>query len=329
MQNYFKNVKFDWLQASGEQYLNIDEDDEVFQYPLPPEEGHVSANILKTSHGVTVYKADHNYNSDQLGSKFSLANISGEFNTDTLMIGISSGADIKHLEHFPPCQVTYGANITIFRNASYYEFEAIHETKQPFVATYVSIPHASLDLLVGHTFREKILSNLGLTASPAIVTRQIPIRINKILQAAISPHLTGSMKKLYAQAKVLEYLCELVEYIESQKDKLSPLKKQIMAVYDLYDYLCNLEGKIPGLAELAGKTGMNVKTLNAMFTNEFGLPIHRFVTRHRMEQAHSAIQETSIALKILAGRLGYSHVNHFISAFKREFGYPPGQLRKI
>jgi len=33
-------------------------------------------------------------------------------------------------------------------------------------------------------------------------------------------------------------------------------------------------------------------------------------------------------MKVLAARLGYSHVNHFIAAFKKKFGYPPGSLRK-
>ena len=33
-------------------------------------------------------------------------------------------------------------------------------------------------------------------------------------------------------------------------------------------------------------------------------------------------------VKQLADRLGYSHVNHFINAFRRQYGYPPGQLRR-
>jgi AraC-like DNA-binding protein len=33
-------------------------------------------------------------------------------------------------------------------------------------------------------------------------------------------------------------------------------------------------------------------------------------------------------MKVIAERLGYSHVNHFITALKRKFGYPPGSVRK-
>jgi AraC-like DNA-binding protein len=32
-------------------------------------------------------------------------------------------------------------------------------------------------------------------------------------------------------------------------------------------------------------------------------------------------------MKVLAERLGYSHVNNFIHAFSKRFGYSPGSLR--
>jgi AraC-like DNA-binding protein len=35
-----------------------------------------------------------------------------------------------------------------------------------------------------------------------------------------------------------------------------------------------------------------------------------------------------VSFRSAATRLGYSHVNHFISAFKRKFGYSPGSLRR-
>lgn len=38
--------------------------------------------------------------------------------------------------------------------------------------------------------------------------------------------------------------------------------------------------------------------------------------------------ETGLPMKVLASRLGYSHVNNFINAFKNRFGYSPGSLRR-
>jgi AraC-like DNA-binding protein len=52
------------------------------------------------------------------------------------------------------------------------------------------------------------------------------------------------------------------------------------------------------------------------------------MTDHRLAQAHALLQTEQISMKVLAARLGYSHVNHFIAAFRKKFGYPPGSLRK-
>jgi hypothetical protein len=61
---------------------------------------------------------------------------------------------------------------------------------------------------------------------------------------------------------------------------------------------------------------------------EYGASVYNFVTDHRLNQVHASIIASTTPLKTLAARLGYSHVNHFIVAFKRKFGYPPGSLRK-
>jgi len=58
------------------------------------------------------------------------------------------------------------------------------------------------------------------------------------------------------------------------------------------------------------------------------MTIHRFMIKQRLHEAHDIILETSMPLKSLSFNLGYSHVNHFITAFKREFAYSPGSLRK-
>jgi len=48
----------------------------------------------------------------------------------------------------------------------------------------------------------------------------------------------------------------------------------------------------------------------------------------RLNEAYVAIRDSDVALKVLASRLGYSHVNHFNRAFRCKFGHPPGQLRR-
>ena len=99
-------------------------------------------------------------------------------------------------------------------------------------------------------------------------------------------------------------------------------------IRDLHEYLMQLDGRLPTLSELAKDFGLSARQLNMEFSTEYGQSVFAFVTAHRLEQAHVALQQTALPMKTIAGRLGYSHVNHFITAFRRKFGYPPGSLRR-
>lgn len=96
----------------------------------------------------------------------------------------------------------------------------------------------------------------------------------------------------------------------------------------LRQQLMNTSGKLPTLKELATAYGVTAAKLNDEFEACYGMKIFPYITQYRIKQAHAAILNTSIPLKTLASRYGYSHVNHFITAFRKHYGYPPGELRK-
>jgi AraC-like DNA-binding protein len=73
--------------------------------------------------------------------------------------------------------------------------------------------------------------------------------------------------------------------------------------------------------------GISVRRLNNEFAGEYGVPIYAFISEWRLNAAYLAIHDSDIALKTLAERLGYAYVN-FNAAFKKQFGHPPGQLRR-
>jgi AraC-like DNA-binding protein len=52
------------------------------------------------------------------------------------------------------------------------------------------------------------------------------------------------------------------------------------------------------------------------------------MSARRLNAADLAVRDSEVALKVLANRLGYAHVNHFNRAFRRKFGHPPGRRRR-
>jgi DNA-binding response OmpR family regulator len=99
-------------------------------------------------------------------------------------------------------------------------------------------------------------------------------------------------------------------------------------VQALHEFLMQMDGKIPTINELASQFGLSARNLNEVFMHEYGHSINSFVTDYRLTQAHTILVESDIPMKQVAAWLGYSHVNHFITAFKRKFGYSPGTLRR-
>ncbi|WP_295436479.1 response regulator [uncultured Thiodictyon sp.] len=106
--------------------------------------------------------------------------------------------------------------------------------------------------------------------------------------------------------------------VTSSRDKVRALR----------DYLIGVTGKVPTLAGLAGQFGLSLRRCNDVFTQEYGSSIAAYVSGYRLERAREAVLTTNVPLKVIAERLGYTHVNHFNAAFSRRFGYPPGALRK-
>ena len=96
----------------------------------------------------------------------------------------------------------------------------------------------------------------------------------------------------------------------------------------IYEQLVNTKGKLPTMEELATQYGCSIRNLNTEFSAEYGQTVMEYITEHRFKLAHDTISQTTIPLKKLAEQLGYSHVNHFINAFGKRFGYAPGSLRK-
>jgi len=82
----------------------------------------------------------------------------------------------------------------------------------------------------------------------------------------------------------------------------------------------------PTLPELARRAGTSVSALRKGFKAAFGLPVAAYIRKRKLEQAHQCL-ERGLSVSEVANRFAYTSAANFATAFKRQFGYPPGQLR--
>ncbi|NIS35901.1 MAG: helix-turn-helix transcriptional regulator [Actinobacteria bacterium] len=74
--------------------------------------------------------------------------------------------------------------------------------------------------------------------------------------------------------------------------------------------------------------GLSAFHLCRVFRRHAGTTIHRYLTRVRLRAALARLEGGSPDLAMLALELGFFHQSHFTEAFRREYGSPPGALRR-
>jgi AraC-like DNA-binding protein len=82
------------------------------------------------------------------------------------------------------------------------------------------------------------------------------------------------------------------------------------------------------LPDIASQTGMSVSTLQRVFRDCYGRTVMEFARVRRLEMARELLDREGLSVGEVAQRAGYSSPANFATAFHREFGYPPSQVKE-
>lgn len=196
----------------------------------------------------------------------------------------------------------------------------------------LSLDDASLSECLGEEMAEEFLATLRPKQNTPTAAMRIPLDLSSADPSGAPLQSTEDLRQLQIQARVFEYLGLAANHLLARKvEEKDPQKygvtRRALLARRVHEEIMRHDGKIPSLDVLARRYRVSVTTLNNGFREVFGKTIGVYVNEHRLNKARVALVETDIAMKTLAARLGYSHVNHFITAFKRQFGCSPGSLR--
>lgn len=301
---------------------------QIVAMPIPPEVGHGYLERLPLADGFSLLRGVHRFRPQMDSRLIALAEFDFQFPEVMLAIQTVKGGILRHQERYPPAELIYRPGHDFFRRAERFHVTPWIDTASNSDMTALILTEDVLRELLDPPLAERLIQRLGLDPAPMVRVRPMPLAISGLLQTAMSTQVRGPLRRLFAQAKVLEYLGALMAHVELTEPETRPGGLNRDAIQALHLHLIRLEGKLPSLDELATRFGISARWLNAAFASEYGLPIHRFIAEQRLSEAQRAILESDIPLKQLAARLGYTHTNHFNAAFKRKFGYPPGSLRR-
>ena len=81
------------------------------------------------------------------------------------------------------------------------------------------------------------------------------------------------------------------------------------------------------LDAMAKMAGLSVFHFARTFRQSFGMPLHSYLLRRRIEHAHRLLQQTELALSEIALSTGFSDHSHFAKHFRRLTGMTPSAVR--
>ena len=81
------------------------------------------------------------------------------------------------------------------------------------------------------------------------------------------------------------------------------------------------------IPKLARQTGINEAKLKEGFKELYGQSIHTYLQQLRLQKARQLLLTTEMSVTDITYDIGYSHVTHFTSLFKKETGFTPTEYR--
>jgi AraC family transcriptional regulator, transcriptional activator of the genes for pyochelin and ferripyochelin receptors len=138
--------------------------------------------------------------------------------------------------------------------------------------------------------------------------------------------LTGQLKKIYTEAKVLELLATQFKQLSEIPLQHSPLTAERDLFMAIHEYLQQHFAEDLSLASIAKQFGINEFKLKKGYKENFNSTVFDHVLELRMKKAYQLLQEGNCFVHEVSRDIGYKSANHFTTAFKKRFGKSPSAL---
>lgn len=138
----------------------------------------------------------------------------------------------------------------------------------------------------------------------------------------------GNAARSYAQTRILDYMSPFIYRMSGVKGRYN---HRFSVRNKMHDARALVEASIgcpPSLPDLAAAVGTNECTLKRAFKEEFGMTVFAYIFSRRMELAAAMLRDPALSMSDVALSLGYDHMCHFSSAFKKFYGVPPSLFRR-
>jgi AraC-like DNA-binding protein len=144
-----------------------------------------------------------------------------------------------------------------------------------------------------------------------------------------NPYPETALRLLHTEAVTLQLLCAAIQQFFKQPEipRARYSERELRCLRAARRFLMKQLSPAPTIRQVARAAGINETSLKQGFKAVFGDTIYNFSVRCRMERAFRLLQEEYLSISKIASAVGYTHQTSFATAFRRQFGVSPRDVR--
>ena len=156
----------------------------------------------------------------------------------------------------------------------------------------------------------------------------------KTLHDMAHSHFTHRLRYEYMLAKTHELLChfEHVCIINNEEQPRHSYRLTANDVRALEKAKAIMQGRFnTGITaeEVARDVGLSVSRFRALFSQQYGYSVHKYMLDVKLHQASKLLLNTDMPISEIASLVGYSSLSSFRDAFRKTFNKTPREFRSL
>lgn len=229
-----------------------------------------------------------------------------------------------------PIEISNGEAIFLAFPRDAWQVKIIGEANVEFYTIRMEV--SQLHLLMNPSFNPKSLKE-ETRFNLRDLMRLIPVSpaLMMCFDQVVHHKLNPPFRALFEKAKFLEIFSLLMEAAFGQPGSVCPVAMSPAIATKLgkvRKHIMDHVDEIPDLDQLAYQYELPRNTLKEGYKFIYGSSLHQFHSDHKMESAMQMLSSGEMLVKEIAFQIGYQNPSHFISAFKKKYGFTPKQYLK-
>lgn len=159
---------------------------------------------------------------------------------------------------------------------------------------------------------------IGQTASPPAVAAAAG--------AIMATGLGGPADDLTIEARALDILTAMIALMRQPPIRRGTAGRDARRLAEARALMLGDLARNWTIRDIARAVGLNEKKLKAGFRDAFGLPVHGFLQRARLDAARDLLETSDASVTEASMTVGYANPSHFARLFRREFGQTPSSF---